>query len=61
MRNCYLCGARFALGESYFSNGRRAFCLDCADMVSVEDLQLLTDAEGTREMLTELGFYYDYN
>ena len=60
MRGCYLCGANIPMGESFLSNGRRALCLDCADMISVDDLQCLTGTDTPREMLLALGFYRDF-
>ena len=59
MTRCYLCGNRQRVGESYLKNGRHAVCLECADIVSVEGLCLLTDSDAPREMLLSLGFSWE--
>ncbi len=53
---CWLCGGHFHVGEVLFRYGARHICSDCADEITTEDLQHLTGAYTTREMLTALGF-----
>ena len=57
MTHCYICGRGQDVGESYFSNGRRDLCTDCADTLSLESLELLTGAEGSRALLHAIGFW----
>lgn len=56
MARCYLCDGRFEVGEVFFTNGARALCTECADGISIEDLQLLTGTKSCRALLPELGF-----
>ncbi|MBQ3063947.1 MAG: hypothetical protein IJC99_04015 [Clostridia bacterium] len=53
-----MCDKHTGRGESDFTNGH-AICLDCAYMIAVEGLPLLTDSRSTREMLHARGFWHD--
>lgn len=53
---CAVCESPIYKGESHFSNGRSALCSDCAEYLSIDEINCLCGFESEKELLRSLGF-----
>ena len=57
--NCEVCKSPIYKGESHFTNGETIVCLECAEYISLEEINLVCGFDGEKELLGALGFYED--
>lgn len=61
MRFCRLCGEHIPNDESALVINEKSICLGCISEIDTDDIVRLCELENKTDLLTKLGFRYDFS